>query len=281
MLVKRGSESSVVRSIQEMLKELGFVARRVDKGVLSVHALEVDGVFGPNTEAVVLDFQGSHGLLRDGIVGPNTMKLLEDVYSSHILELNSPGLDATDGMPDRYVFERVKADKYGDGYDRLSLRNDVVVSYTEVLEEVHRRGGVLTSSGGIRSLRAHVNRSRSAISFHYLGRALDLYVYSGMVDPKSDPYVIKREEPRSYRVYCRCRNKSAELDHIDSAISYNDRIEGQGVDGSFFDLTALFADNINQRCAANRMARRCRIGSNTRTYLFRGRTPSSRFPQRR
>ncbi len=39
--------------------------------------LDVDGIFGPNTRATVMEFQRQNGLTVDGIVGPNTMRALE------------------------------------------------------------------------------------------------------------------------------------------------------------------------------------------------------------
>jgi hypothetical protein len=39
---------------------------------------DVDGIFGPNTLAVVKEFQRRHGLEVDGIVGPNTWRALFD-----------------------------------------------------------------------------------------------------------------------------------------------------------------------------------------------------------
>ncbi|MDY6879189.1 MAG: peptidoglycan-binding domain-containing protein [Thermodesulfobacteriota bacterium] len=242
MVVKRGSSGSIVLSIQEMLKKLGYRVRYKDNdGSLRFKPLEVDGKFGPDTEAVVLAFQGASGLLRDGIVGPVTMKALEEAYTHHILETHSPGVDAVSGMPDRFVFERVKADAYGEGYSQLSLRNDVASQYNEILEEVHSKGAILTSSGGIRNIHSKVTRSRSTTSFHYLGLALDLFIYSGMVDPEKDPYVVSREGERRYRVYARCTDKGGEVNRIEHAITYNDRIKGESVEGSFLDLTGLFA----------------------------------------
>ena len=162
-----------------------------------------------------------------------------------MLELNSPGVDAVDGMLDRYVFVRVPADQHdGDGYPRFSLRDDVANTYREVYDKVHEKGGILTSSGGIRSLRAKVNASRSATSFHYSGRALDLYIYSGMVDVETDPYVISRRRAREYRVFARCSKKYnpqadlPEVRTVEHAITYKDRIQGVTVEGHFLDLTA-------------------------------------------
>jgi hypothetical protein len=225
-----------------MLKYLGFMAKVREDGSRTVESLALDGAYGPQTESVVIDFQGAMGLLRDGKVGPITMEALENAYSQRVLELNTPGVDAVDGMPDRYVFERVRADKYEDGYDRLSLRQDVATAYNEVRDEVCEKGAILTSSAGVRSLHATTTRSRSRTSFHYLGRALDLYIYSGMINVEEDPYVIAREEPRVYRVYARCDPPAAEVEEIENAITYDDRKEGETISGSFIDLTERFRE---------------------------------------
>ncbi len=247
MVIKRGATGGIVSSIQQMLVDLGFKVKIKEKKggqiFLVFSAIKVDGVFGPNTEAAVIAFQSSEGFIRDGIVGPDTLRALEEAYSQRLLEINSPGPDAVDGMPNRLVFERVKADKYQEGYDRLSLRTDAATAYRNIYEEVKSKGGVLTSSGGIRSLSARVGRSRSAVSFHYLGLALDLFIYSGMVNLEKDPYVISHEGERLFRVWARCDKNHAETDKVENVFQYNHREDGVSQSGSFFDLTALFEKN--------------------------------------
>lgn len=62
--LKRGVSGIEVRRLQEKLKEHGF-----DPG-------EIDGKFGPATDAAVRAFQASHGLLVDGIVGRRTLEAM-------------------------------------------------------------------------------------------------------------------------------------------------------------------------------------------------------------
>jgi hypothetical protein len=238
-------EDPLARTIQEMLNFIGFRYKEVQKGKLILKPLKVDGIYGPKTESVVIDFQRSEGLLRDGIVGPTTMAALEAAWTQRQVELTSPGESAVDGMPDRFVFIRVEADKWNnEGYNRLSLRSDAAEAYNLVRKKVLAAGGLLTSSGGIRSLHATVNASRSVTSMHYLGRAFDLYLYSGMVNTEEDPYVLTREKERTYRIWARCRKKKgAKLPKqrtVENVMTYEKRLgEADPVTGHFLDLTAL------------------------------------------
>jgi len=52
----------------------GDAVRRAQRAVRRTPNLGivVDGIFGPNTEAAIKDFQGGAGLVVDGIVGPAT-----------------------------------------------------------------------------------------------------------------------------------------------------------------------------------------------------------------
>jgi len=57
--IKRGSKGKAVKVLQVILG-----------------GLDIDGSFGPATQASVLAFQKNHGLEADGIVGPRTWKAL-------------------------------------------------------------------------------------------------------------------------------------------------------------------------------------------------------------
>lgn len=246
---KKLREDPTVRTIQEMLNFLGFTYKEIEEGKVAWKPLEVDGLYGKKTESVVIDFQQSEGLIRDGVVGPATMAALDAAWTQRQVELTSPGSSAVEGLPGRLVFVRAQADPWrGEGYSRFSLRSDVAEAYGKVRAEVTAAGGILTSSGGIRSLQATVNASRSTTSMHYLGRALDLYIYSGMADPEGDPYVITREKERTYRVWARCRAGAGvtlpKKRTLKNVTTYEKRKgEAEPVTDHFIDLTDIFKKN--------------------------------------
>jgi peptidoglycan hydrolase-like protein with peptidoglycan-binding domain len=62
-LVRKGDREHPVRTLQHLLR-----ARD--------HAVSVDGIFGPLTDAAVRAFQGEKNLAVDGIVGPRTWSAL-------------------------------------------------------------------------------------------------------------------------------------------------------------------------------------------------------------
>ena len=63
-LLRRGSRGEDVRQLQLDLRNAGF------------DPIQIDGIFGPNTDAAVREFQASRGLDVDGIVGPLTRAAL-------------------------------------------------------------------------------------------------------------------------------------------------------------------------------------------------------------
>lgn len=221
MLLKNGSQGELVKSLQEILKQLGYYSGRID------------GDFGPKTEKAVVAFQEEFGLYSDGIVGNITWNKLRKALEIELDEQTIPSVLQTKRMQ----WVRVPADKYRDGYDRFFLREDAAAAYMRVREKVIAAGGKLTSSGARRSLNAHVSASRSATSFHYTGRALDLFVGSGMGSPTRDPYVVVADGDRYWRVFARAEGGSSmELD----AITYGSRKRPRNVSGKFLDLTELF-----------------------------------------
>lgn len=70
-LLKNGTRGRDVKSIQLLLKKLGY-------------EIIVDGVFGSGTERTVRLFQSDAGLVVDGLIGRNTYKRLQEVVAKHI-----------------------------------------------------------------------------------------------------------------------------------------------------------------------------------------------------
>lgn len=62
-MIKNGDRGARVVEVQEMLLKAGYI-------------LVADGIFGPQTERLIREFQRQNGLLADGIVGPKTRAAL-------------------------------------------------------------------------------------------------------------------------------------------------------------------------------------------------------------
>lgn len=223
-MLKLDSRGETVRTLQENLAVLGY------------RPGPADGVFGEKTEDAVILFQEAEGLYADGIAGPQTLQALDEALRNHLLEMHGLGESSGEAAPQRLPFVRVPADKYRDGYDRFFLREDAAAAYMQVREEVVEAGGRLTSSGARRALSARVSPSRSATSFHYTGRALDLHVGSGMESPARDPFVITRDGDRYWRVFVRA--PGGQVMDLE-ALTYGSRRRSRQARGKFLDLTAL------------------------------------------
>jgi hypothetical protein len=127
------------------------------------------------------------------------------------------------------------------------------------LAAIRAAGGIATSSGGIRDLNTKVTSARSATSFHYTGRAIDLYIYSGMVDPLKDPYVVTADpEIGTWRVFARTTDSTVtpstliglKYKYAPPPNGSKVRLSEVEVTDRFFDLTALFLQNGFHRIPA-------------------------------
>src|SRR3954465_3522663 len=67
VVLRRGAHGAEVELLQKSLRDAGFSTG------------QIDGRFGPATEAALLAFQRSHGLLADGVAGPVTWQALARV----------------------------------------------------------------------------------------------------------------------------------------------------------------------------------------------------------
>ncbi len=68
--LQQGDAGKEVKKLQELLNKLGY-----ELG-------SSDGIFGPNTETAVVQFQQKQGMPPDGVVGPQTWAKLEQATSS-------------------------------------------------------------------------------------------------------------------------------------------------------------------------------------------------------
>ena len=70
-LLSRGATGTGVAILQDLLADLG------SKFVKTFSHGRADGIFGPETESAVKQFQTRSGLRADGIVGPRTLAALD------------------------------------------------------------------------------------------------------------------------------------------------------------------------------------------------------------
>jgi hypothetical protein len=136
-------------------------------------------------------------------------------------------------------------------------------SLDDALADIRAAGGIATSSGGIRDLGATVTRARSSTSFHYTGRAIDLYIYSGMVDPTTDPYLVTGDpDIGTWRIFARTSDPNVAEATFTALKKKNVKppegatfkeavkLEEVEVTGRFFDLTAVFEKHGFKRIPA-------------------------------
>lgn len=245
-----------VSVIQEWLNFLGFRYKVYVKNQLTaVEILTTDGYYGEKTERVIFDFQKNLGLYSDGIIGPATMKALEDAYMQRVLELDGAGVDL---MADTaYHFKRVDSDPYDHTPNHILLRFDLAEKLRSIKEELNTQGARLILNNGVRHLDTSMRTSHSITSLHYLGLAFDLFLYSGMINPEKDPYVVSYDEvAETFIVFARCRddweispkNHPSEKIHlppeikINTVYTYNGLYKkNKAVKGRFINLTHLLS----------------------------------------
>jgi len=76
-LVKRGAKVFPVRSLQQLLRGVQEVMKFHDQsGGAEGGGVQIDGIFGPKTDAFVCGFQEALEITVDGIVGPVTWRAL-------------------------------------------------------------------------------------------------------------------------------------------------------------------------------------------------------------
>jgi len=113
-----GSTGPNVKLIQSLLNRIGY------------NAGQVDGIFGPRTQAAVIAFQRDNGLLPDGIVGMATWNAFERLLRGYDIYTIRPG-DTLYNIAQRYYTTVNAILTANPGIDPLSLRvaQRIIVPY--------------------------------------------------------------------------------------------------------------------------------------------------------
>ena len=232
MLLKKGDVSDQVKQLQAGLVVLGF-----DPG-------KIDGSFGEKTEDALIHFQISCSILADGVAGPLTINMYNDklfkkanVTQYSVLKIVDKPTPIFSSTP-QLKLKKVPADKYKDGYSNFWMREDVAIRYTDVYNEVHALGGIITSAGALRGLSDAGGPSRSQCSFHYVGRALDMALSSAMQSPAIDPYVVTRnKDDGKWTVWCKTENDTIDVVTLDGYVFDHSIVK---VTGRYINITKIF-----------------------------------------
>lgn len=222
MILRQNSTGESVLRLQQWLNFLGA----------SSEALPETGEFDTTTRDGLMAFQEAAGLKPDGIFGKMSYAALRKAVHSRYGVVGGFKLFGKVVMP---------ADQYQSGYNSFRLRTDAAYWYKLFYNDMKTAGALVTSSGADRSLDARVSAARSTTSMHYIATAFDLYIYSGMIKPETDPYVVEKDGDR-WRVWARCTDGKGELRTIANPVTYRHRKgTGVAVKDWFVDLTAIAA----------------------------------------
>jgi len=221
-VLKRGSRGEEVKKLQEGLAFLGY-----SLGV-------IDGIFGRGTATAVSEFQSDSKLLADGIVGPSTLAAYETAIAKHAKDefmVSLPPSVRSRPLVNKAPVEtwvKCPADKFKDrdGYSQLTLRSDVANSYKKLYKEVANLGGIITTAGGKRGLKGKASPSRSKRSMHYVGRAFDLALPTGMQNPDTDPYIITRSHGDRRKWVVWCKSNEPDIDEQSGVRVQDVKLEG-------------------------------------------------------
>ena len=157
----------------------------------------------------------------------------------------------------------VEASRFsGESASRFSVRRDAAERLELAIAEISIRGGLVTSDGGLRPLNLPLTSNRIPTSLHYLGRAIDLCITSGMQGP-TDPYLILRDGDADgfplWRVLCQVQPGCSEGDDEEEGRSLAgltwtgtpaDPCTAQRRVGDFVDITAWLEAYLWQRIPA-------------------------------
>ena len=184
-------------------------------------------------EELTLHFQSEANLYVDGIIGPNTLWALQAPFFANKAQLD---------------IVKVLADDAPDGIEALpnfTLREDAAPHFREIAKAMDTKGALLLSSGGVRSLSAQANASRSTKSMHYPGLAIDLCITAGFFNPHQDPYVITANDDQSWTVWARATGgEDQELEAVYWQGPWTGgRVSTMTLEDKFINITALCAEH--------------------------------------
>jgi hypothetical protein len=199
MILRKGTKNELAKRLQEGLAYLGY------------HPGPIDGHFGDMTEDAVEAFQKKSKIYVDGKVGPSTANMFNRALGSPKIELHldlNPPEEEIKDADKKLKWVRCPADRFQNrgGFTRTTLREDTAEAYNKLYEEVHALGGIITSAGGKRGLSSKASPARSKKSMHYVGRAFDMALPTGMQNPSTDPYLIENDGSRKWTVWCKTDN---------------------------------------------------------------------------
>ena len=227
MVLKKGSAGDDVRRLQQGLTVLGFPCG------------EPDGDYGQKTADAVREFQSSHSLNIDGEAGTFVLQAYNIALrnigtTAFLVGEDTPAMPAPAGL---LAWTKCPADKYADGYGNTTLRSDVAEAYNALYADVQSLGGMVTSAGGRRDLATTAGANQSKLSFHYVGRAFDMAISSGLRNPTTDPFVLM-PDGRKWIVWGRSRATPADL---------IPRCQALGIKGGSMVLTAAYMTGKAQK----------------------------------
>jgi len=210
MILREGDKGELVKKLQEGLAYLGY------------HPGPIDGHFGGMTEDAVETFQKKSKIYVDGKVGPSTANMFNRALGSPKIELHlnlNPPEEEVKDTDQKLKWVRCPADRFQNrgGFVRTTLREDTAEAYNKLYEEVHALGGIITSAGGKRGLSSKASPARSKKSMHYVGRAFDMALPTGMQSPSTDPYLVENAGGRKWTVWCKTDNPNVAEQTIEAS----------------------------------------------------------------
>jgi hypothetical protein len=254
MILREGTRGDLVKKLQEGLAYLGY------------HPGPIDGHYGQMTEDAVEEFQKKSKLYSDGRVGPSTAAAFNSALGSPKMELHlnlEPPHEELVDSPTKLKWIKCPADKFANrgGFTRVTLRSDTAKAYKELYEAVHALGGIITSAGGRRGLGGKASPSRSKKSMHYVGRAFDMALPTGMQNPSTDPYLIENAGGRKWTVWCKTDNPNVAEQTIEASYVVTKRnskgkkytiLKTKEITARVFNFTKLAKDHGFENISARR-----------------------------